>query len=502
VSLPESPTPPGPSAANLVEQFRARTRKLTIHPTEQLLLWVTSVHLVFLPWALGAQRPWGQWTSLALGLIGFAISLIPRDYTEEHTGANSFRLIMWPRLLKFPLFWLGLAMMGYVIIQATNPAWVYTTDGKVWWMTKVPFNEWLPSGVRAPFATWGPWRMLLIYAATWLTVCSIWVGFTRRRSVQTVLVVLAANGLLLAALGTAQKLISPNGKIFWLVDVPGATTFASFIYKNHGGNYLNLTLAVACGLAAWFYLRGLRRLEKSNPSGVFAFMATCIAIAILISFARGATVAMLVFVCGCVAVFSLHQLLSKDTNRKPVVAIMLLLVFGYFAKLGLEALNSKEAWSRLREGLENTEVSLEDRRLAKDATLDMAKDYWKRGAGVGSFRYIFPLYQQKHPTIFGTGGGRLFWEHAHNDVVEIIAEQGIAGLLILIGACGYLGFGLLRARFWRNPLSGCIVFGVLLTIFQAWWDFPFHCVAVFSLWWIVLLLATMWARFEDQNTGQ
>ena len=25
------------------------------------------------------------------------IALIPRDYSEDHTGANPFRLIMWPR---------------------------------------------------------------------------------------------------------------------------------------------------------------------------------------------------------------------------------------------------------------------------------------------------------------------------------------------------------------------------------------------------------------------
>ena len=166
MSLPESSTPPSPGSANLVEQFRAKTRRLTIHPREQLLLWAVAIHLVFLPWALGAQRPWGQWTSLGLSLIGFAISLLSRDYTEEHTGANSFRLIMWPRLVKFPLFWLGLAMLGYVTIQAANPAWDYETDEKVWWMIKVPFTEWLPSGVRVPFAMWGPWRMLLIYAAT------------------------------------------------------------------------------------------------------------------------------------------------------------------------------------------------------------------------------------------------------------------------------------------------------------------------------------------------
>jgi O-antigen ligase len=481
-----------------LDQFRAKTKKLQIHTAERLLLWAVAVHLVFMPWALGTMRPWAQGISLGLALAGFVIALVPRNYTEEHTGANAFRLIMWPRLVKFPLFWLGLAMLGYVTLQAFNPAWIYVTDGKVWWMQKVPINEWLPSGVRVPFHMWGPWRMLIIYAAAWLTICAIWVGFTRRRSVQLLLIAVAANGLGVAGLGVVQKLLSAD-KIYWFEAVPGAAFFGPFIYKNHGGNYLNLVLAVTCGLAAWYYLRGLRRLEKSNPSGVFAFLTTCVAIAILVSYARGASVAMLVFLGGSVAVFLIHQLMMKDTPRSPVVAVALLIVFGYFAKVGMDALNTKEAWDRLQKGLAEQEVMVEDRRIARQATLDMARETWVRGAGVGSFRFLFPLYQQNYAAIYHAGTQRLYWEHAHNDLVELLAEQGVAGLLLIAGACGYLMLGLLRARAWENPLSGCIVFGAVLTLLQAWWDFPFHCPAVFTLWWAALVLALMWARFEEQG---
>jgi hypothetical protein len=80
-----------------LERFRANSKRLAVHPVEQVVLWAVSAHLVFLPWALGTMRPWGQITSLVLALIGFVLALIPRSYTEEHTGSNSFRLVMWPR---------------------------------------------------------------------------------------------------------------------------------------------------------------------------------------------------------------------------------------------------------------------------------------------------------------------------------------------------------------------------------------------------------------------
>ncbi|MBI5770144.1 MAG: O-antigen ligase family protein [Verrucomicrobia bacterium] len=496
---PQSISPGFSPRPTSLEQFRVKPKKLKIHPMERALLWVISLHLVFLPWALGGMRVWAQWISLGFGAVSLVLALFPRNYSEEETGSEAFRLVMWPKLVNFPLFWLGLAMLAYVAIQTWNPAWVYVTDHKSWWMQRVTSTPWLPAGVSGvPFAMWGPWRMFIIYAATWMTVCAVWVGFTRRRTVRTLLIVVAANGLALTGLGLAQKLL-PNGRMFWFFESPSPTFFASFIYKNHGGNYLNLVLAVTCGLAAWYYLRGLRRLEKSNPSGVFAFFAMCIAIAIVVSYARGATVAMLAFLGCCVGAFVVHQLLMKNTTRKPVVAVMLLLVFGVFLKTGLNALNSREAWTRLTEGITEKDSSLESRRVAREATFDMVKANWVRGAGAGSFRFLFPLYQQNYPSIYVEGRTRMFWEHAHNDVMEIIAEQGVAGLVILSASLLYVLGALVRGRFWRNPLSGCIVLGAAFTIFQAWWDFPFHCTAVFTLWWVLLASAVLWTRFEAQG---
>ena len=105
-----------------LDHFRAKTKRLKIHPLESLLLWVIGAHLVFLPWAIGGMSEWAQWISLGFAVLGFGVSLLPRRYTEEETGSNAFRLVMWPRLAKFPLWWLGLALLALVTIQGLNPA--------------------------------------------------------------------------------------------------------------------------------------------------------------------------------------------------------------------------------------------------------------------------------------------------------------------------------------------------------------------------------------------
>jgi O-antigen ligase len=481
-----------------LDQFRAKTKRLRVHPTELSLLWIVCSHLVFLPWAIGGMRPWAHFISLGLAAVGLVVALLPRNYREEHSGAAAFRLIMWPKLLRFPIFWLGLALLGLVVLQNLNPAWAYATDGKGWWMRGIPYKEWLPGGVDAPFDRWGPWRVFMIYSTVWMVLCSMWIGFTRRRSVQILFLALAFNGLLLAAFGMAQRLFS-NGKMFWFWQSPSASFFSTFVYKNHAGAYLVLTLTVACGLSAWYYLRGLRRLEKSNPAGVFAFMGTCIAVAVLISYARGATLVMLIFLTLSIGAFIVHQFISPPENRRSAIAVILVLLFGFFLKTGLDALESHIAWDRLSAGLMEKDTSLESRRLATEASLGMLEDHWKLGTGAGSFKFLFPVYQQRFPTILEANGRRRFWEHAHNDILEFPIELGAPGMLILFAGAGYLAFGLIRCFFWENPLSASIVLGLGLLLFYSWWDFPFQNPAVLTTWCACWVAVLMWTQMEEMN---
>jgi len=150
-------TPPPSEFSELqkpLEHFRAKTKRLKIHPAELLLLWVIGVHIVYLPWAIGGMRPWSQIISLILAAVGFVIALIPRRYTEEQTGSNSFRLVMAPRLLRFPIFWIGLLLLGYITMQGLNPAWSYFQSDRGWWMQPIDYIKWLPAGVRAPWEYW------------------------------------------------------------------------------------------------------------------------------------------------------------------------------------------------------------------------------------------------------------------------------------------------------------------------------------------------------------
>jgi O-antigen ligase len=486
----DSPSP----APNNLEQFRARTKRLEIHPLEVALLWIVGVHLVFLPWAIGGMRPWSQWISFALSLIGFVVALWPRAYTPEQTGTTSFRLIPWPKLVRFPIFWLGLALLALVVEHALNPAWEFQTDGRLIWTRPIAHLKWLPSSVHVPFKWWGPWRMLLIYSSAWLTVCSVWIGFTRRRTLQRLFTLLAANGVALAAFGIAERILRAP-KILWVYESENASFFSTFVYKNHAGAYLLLTLGAACGIAAWHYLRGVRRLEKSNPSGVFAFMATCIAVSVLISYARGATFTMMAYLCVVVAGFVIHQIRLPKETRQPIIAIALVLLFGYFLKTGMDALHSDLAWDRLREAMSGQDVSVEMRKHANVASLAMLRQNWFFGTGSGSFQFLFPIYQQHVPEI----AKAQFWQHAHNDILEIPIELGLPGVLLIVAAFGYWTITLLRNYVWQNPLSASVLLAAVFLIGLSWGEFVFQNPAILITWCALWPACTLWTILEEQR---
>ena len=364
----------------------------------------------------------------------------------------------------------------------------------------IPF-DWLPPGVQVPFEKWGPWRVFMVFGAAWLTACAIWVGFTRRRTLQILVGVLAANGLLVALLGVAQRMTRTN-LIYWNVDFPGAMTFGPFVYKNHGAGYLLLPLAAVCGLAGWFYLRGLRRLEKSNPSGVLAFAATFIAVAIVTSYARGATLTMLGYLLSCIAGFVAHQLSLPKEHRKTTILVVMILVFGYFLDTGLQALRAGEAWERMKSGLTRQDVSWESREWASAATWEMVKDHPITGAGAGSFQYVFPVYQHQDPRLVKSPDGRpMFWQQAHNDLLQFPAELGAIGCVLILVMLGWWLVELVRSYFWLNAFSLCLTVGLLALFLYSWFDFPFQCPAILVTWCVMWPVVTLWTQFEEQRSG-
>jgi hypothetical protein len=308
------------SPASILARFRSDRKRLPLHPLEKAILTAVAVHLCFLPWALGTMHAWSQLTSLSLSLVSFTLALIPRTYSGDYLPAlppqafspaaqrpdesrrsfsvggqpSAFRLYPFARLIRFPIFWLGAALLAYIAIQALNPSWVWERNERSWWLRRVNDIPWLPTSIDTPFERFNIWRQFIIYASAWLTLCTVWIGFTRRRSLQLLLTVLALNGIVLALVGFLARSYFPTWEwVIWLnSQLKGATSFASFIYKNHAAAYLSLLVGAALGLAAWHHERGLRSMARSTPGMLWLLAAVAMAFGVFFTYSRGATLVM------------------------------------------------------------------------------------------------------------------------------------------------------------------------------------------------------------------
>ena len=79
--------------------------------------------------------------------------------------------------------------------------------------------------------------------------------------------------------------------------------------------------------------------------------------------------------------------------------------------------------SKVMTRLESTSIQTEQRDDVYAATLPMIQDYWLTGTGAGTYFETFPAY--KTAELSG------YWNHTHNDYLEILAEQGVIGFALL-----------------------------------------------------------------------
>ena len=77
------------------------------------------------------------------------------------------------------------------------------------------------------------------------------------------------------------------------------------------------------------------------------------------------------------------------------------------------------------------------------------------GTGAGTYRWVFPTYKDER-------FGPYFYEHAHNDFLEILAEQGIIGFSLLAAGITLIFVRVVRAFVRRHdPLMRGALFATI-----------------------------------------
>jgi O-antigen ligase len=296
-----------------------------------------------------------------------------------------------------------------------------------------------------------------------------------------------------------------NGRMFWVREVrENGAVFGPFVNRNHFAGYMEMLIPLSIGYTvaafagvpargetAWRRFVDRMTSERANKLALLAFMTLVMSVSLVLTLSRAGIVSFLaaVLLIGMVLVF------GRATQKW-------LLLPGLLFTVLLISL----AWFGLGPIIERYQTLLH---LSDDASMQGRIEVWKdtaklvsdhplMGSGPGTFGAVFPAYKTHQDPVY--------YEHAHNDYVQLLSDTGVVGFGLAAGMLG-VGVGFILAGWrrrrspWAKGLLMGIVTGLVGILIHGLNDFNFHIPANAVLFVVLMGLAWNLARPERAGTS-
>ncbi|MBW6532576.1 O-antigen ligase family protein [Sphingomonas sp. RRHST34] len=282
--------------------------------------------------------------------------------------------------------------------------------------------------------------------------------------------------------GTLVGLLQASGAGFGNALINGTPGDVSGTFANR--NHFALFVAIGCVVVPSWAFNGGRRSGWRGPVALGLmpfFVLTLLATGSRAGLAVGAMAVALALVLA-------RQGLRRELRRAPrwVLPTTVAALVAVLALLIGISITADRAQSINR--LVTIDAAQDTRLRALPTVLKMVTDYFPAGTGFGSFDPIFRAnepYALLKPT---------FFNHAHNDFLEIVLDGGAAGLVVLVSALVWWAMSAVRAM--RAPMpdalparTGAAI--LLLIMVASVFDYP----ARTPLMMAVIALAASWLAY-------
>jgi O-Antigen ligase len=442
--------------------------------------WIFLAALTYAPWAYGGTTPTSIQIINWLLLLAFILWIV--ELLVKWRGPR------FPRLLLF-LTCALIAIGGWMALNAIS---IYDSDFYVF----VPLRN---------FASHLTGSVDYAISAAWmlrgaLLLCAILFVVDVSQSNRWLLRLWYTIGLVggtIAFVGLLQKATGAR-MIFWQTAPPwGATTFfATYYYHGNAGAYLNLVWPLTAGLA-------VRAFTKPSHPGMRALWVSVLILtlgAVLANTSRMAQlIALLLLIALCVQLGPalLRKVSHGDKNiaLAGVIAILLtLFALGQATHLE-QPLNRWQSVTKL--------ISSDARWRASLVAIDAVHDIGFFGFGPGTFRVVFPSYNNvANKPAPGT------WRFLHEDYLQTVLEWGWIGsslwALLFVGGIA-IGIGSYKksvAQGWaprRRLLQAFVIAALIGVALHGLVDFPFQ-IASIQLY-VATYLGLCWGSSVWQRGG-
>ena len=423
------------------------------------------VLVVLSPWAFGSVDPG---PTQAITLVSLTVALAALAWDARRGILQPTPIALWP----IAGLWL-LAVAQLVPLPQSLHRLIAPGSAAVWHPELPAAAAALGPGPRPislnPEAT----RRSLAFATGLLALALVAATAAReRRLLLRAAVAIVAGGVAVALYGVVARLVFTN-KLYGIWSVPTVAPFGPFVNKNHFAGYVELAALLAVGLAT-----GLAS-EARRASGFLGWIegpraryvvvawgvAAILILAVPVCLSRGGVVSL----AAGIATFAGLRLWS---HRSAGLSPRGLLAIAGGAALLLVAfvwLLPAEAHERVLSLFGVTAERSGSYRLAvwRDSLRLAGSSPWL-GSGFGAFEDALLRFK--------SAAGQLAVEHAENDPLELLAEGGLAGvvlvgaLVVLVLARGLREAATERRRLARGLATGAVA-GLVAAAIHSAFDF-------------------------------
>ncbi len=441
--------------------------------------------LAYTAWAWGGLRPSFHEAGVAAAGILLAAVLVESRWAS------------WRAMRRDPVFILGLVFLGYLAIQWLNAGRTQYFDVgyQRWAYTKPPWPHW-PSAFTRPDAA----QMLAWFFPAWAIAVTVRTRTLDRHALRGLLMFAVCNAAVLAAFGLIQ-FASGTRSIYWMQPLK-SHFFASFAYGNHAAPFFVLAGGVAAGLL-YREIFDIRRSHADTPSALSLRhpRRVVVLVPVLVLCLVGANMGFSrtgVILAGMLVVFVAAYgwmrgwRLLQPAGRLNFMALSLAVLGGFYfivAGFGEQGIRTEFAPKPVDAGVPRTawdRVSLE--LGGRPQYVRAAVAIWKEHPwfGVGGWGYKY-LVASHVPESQWAALEKKGWANVHCDALQFLAEFGLVGFGLLLGAFGAVAREWVASRKCRHDalwMMGAATLG-LVVVFSVV-DLPFRNPAILYTWVVAL----------------
>lgn len=386
-------------------------------PTDRSLLYAFYALLIWLPLPLGSNRTWA-WALMCLIACTLLFNWL-RGYQAKRWqapahihkfapilfGLLAFQVLLLIQILPLPTSWIAaispFSALAYSHLESSP--------------------QWATLSVDTSATTAHLLQGLGYCAIAALTLLLI----NNRQRLKELALCLVTAGLIQAVWGAFMTLSGIEYSFLLPKTAHIGNATGTFLNRNHFADYLTLCSATGIGLllADLYSRRSSNWRERSrriilallgNKAKVRISLAIMV-IAIVLSHSRMGNTTFFFSLAGCGFIW---LLLTKRMTRGAIVLLCSLII------IDLLIVGAWFGIDKVKDRLEGTALASETRDEVIRDSLPIIGDYWLFGTGAGSYYGVFPSY--RNDDIRG------FYDHAHNDYIQLTVEHGVVGSGILL----------------------------------------------------------------------